>query len=237
MSLRNDGDTKIWTVGHGGNGREMPLEIKRQFAWVFVSAHLPICIDSGALIEIEPLLKDARLIWRDIIFKLNSLSDIEVLAGKLPHADALIPKSFPENSEWGFIAFDTKSDLGFSALRAASMEEFKKIITFCDNSINFMLNVNHSKIEVLSPEQRDNFEELSKKLDNLQIFADYSLSGVDNPLELTQKIVNCDFIKGISVKNDLPARDKEIPQKIIEMIQDCGFKGAAQSSAFVGFRE
>ena len=237
MSLNSFDDIKIWTVGQGGNGRQMPLEYKRQFAWVFVSAHLPICIDSGALVEIEPELKDARLKWRDIVFKLNSHSDIEILAGKLPHADALIPKNFPLDSEWGYIAFDTKSDLGFSALRAASINEFKKVITFCDNSINFALNANRPKIEVLAQEHKDNFEEISSRLDNLMAFADYSLSGVDNPLELTEKIVNYPFIKGISVKNDLTVREQELPRKIIEMIQDYGFKGTTQSNAFVGFRE
>jgi len=237
MSLNSNGDVKIWTVGHGGNGREMPLELKRRFAWIFVSAQLPLCIDSGALIEIDPQSANIHLKWRDIVFKINSHSDIEILAGKLPYADALIPKDFPANSEWGFIAFDTKNDLGFSALRAASIAEFKKVITFFDNTTNFMLNENRPKIEILSPELFDNFDELKRRLDNLLIFADYSLSGVDNPLEFTEKIVNCDFIKGISVKNDLPPREQELPRKIIGIIQDCGFKGAAQSSAFVGFRE
>ena len=52
MSLKSNDESKIWIVGHSGNGREMPLEIKRRFAWVFVSEKLPVCIDNGAIIEV-----------------------------------------------------------------------------------------------------------------------------------------------------------------------------------------
>jgi len=237
MSLNSNDESTIWTVGHGGNGREMPLELKRRFAWVFSSAHLPLCIDNGALIVIKSDSADVHLKLRDIVFKLNTHSDIEVLSKKIPYADFAIPKDLSMDCDWGFIAFDTKNDLGFSALLAASMERFKVIITFCDNPVNFMLNDGHSKIQSLPLELKDNMEDLSSRFDNLPIFVEFSLSGVDNPLELADKIKNCDCIKGISVKNDLPAREKELPEKIIEIMQDSGFKGSAINRVFVGFRE
>jgi RimJ/RimL family protein N-acetyltransferase len=237
MSLKCNDELKSWVIGHGGNGREMPLELKRHYAWIFACGQLPACIDSGAAIEINPERKDVRLIWRDLVFTLNSHSDISILSEKLPYADVLVPKTFPVNCEWGFIAFDAISDSGFSALWAASMEGFKKIITFCDNSDNFMLNKNHSKIEILAPKFKDNFEELSFRFDSLPIFVQFSLTGVDNPAELTEKIANCGCIKGISVTNNLPAREVELPQKIIEIIQGSGFKGSVQNMIYVGYRE
>ena len=236
MSLQSSDESKIWTVGHGGNGREMPLEIKRRFAWVFVSGHLPLCIDNGAVIEVKSDSEDIYLKWRDIVFKLNFHSDIEILAEKI--ADAAVPKILPENRDWGFITFDTKNDLGFSALLAASREEFKKVITFCDNSANFMLNNGHVKIEILAPELKDNMEELRLRFDNdLPVFAEFSLAGVDCPLELAEKIKNSEYIKGISAKNDLPPREKDVPEKIIEILRDSGFKGSALNRIFIGYRE
>ncbi|MCL1875257.1 MAG: GNAT family N-acetyltransferase [Synergistaceae bacterium] len=237
MSLQNNGESKIWTVGHGGNGREMPLELKRHFAWVFASAKLPVCIDSGAVIEIRQDSEDIHLKWRDIVFKLNSHSDIEILSEKMPYADAIIPKTIQANSEWGFVALDTKDDLGFSALLAASMEEFKKVLTFCDNSANFMLNKYHSKIELLVQGHAGKLEDLCLRFDSLPIFVEFSLSGVDDPLQLTEKIRECGQIKGISIKNDLPIHEKELPQKIIEIVQDSGFRGSAMSRIFTGIRE
>ena len=237
MSLERSDESTIWTVGHGGNGREMPLELKRRFAWVFASTHLPLCIDNGAIIEIKPDSADVHLKWRNIIFKLNSYSDIEILSKNIPYADVAVPKSLPMDCEWGFVAFDTRNDLGFSALLAVSFERFKKIITFCDNSANFMLNSNHSRIESLPQELKDNMEELCSRFDNLPIFVGFSLTGVDNPIELADKIKNCGCIKGISVKNDLQAREKELPEKIIEIMQDSGFKGSAMNRVYVGFRE
>jgi UDP-4-amino-4,6-dideoxy-N-acetyl-beta-L-altrosamine N-acetyltransferase len=237
MVLKNDGESKIWTIGQGGNGREMPLDLKRHFAWIFSSVKLPICIDNGALIEIKSDSDDVHLKWRDIVFKLKSHSDIEVLADKLPYADALIPKAFPQNCDWGFVSLDTKDDLGFSALLAASVEEFKKIITFCDNTANFLLNERHLKIETLAQEHKDNLEHLYTRFENLPVFAEFSLTGADDPLSLAEKIKECDYIKGISVKNDLPIHKQELPQKIITIVQDSGFKGAAQNRVFIGFRE
>jgi RimJ/RimL family protein N-acetyltransferase len=237
MSLISNGETKIWMIGHGGNGREMPLEFKRRFAWVFASKFLPICIDNGAAIEIRSDSTTVHLNWRDIVFKLSSHSDIEILSEKMPYADVLIPKTVPKNCDWGFIAFDTKNDLGFSVLLAASMEVFKKTITFCDNSTNFTLSKNHTKIEILTQEHKDSMEELCRRFDNLSVFVEFSLTGVDNPLELTEKIVNNSHIKGMSVRNDLPASEKELPEKIIEMIQGSGFKGSAQNRIYIGYRE
>ena len=234
MSLKNDSETKIWTVGHGGNGREMPLEVKRRFAWVFVSEHLPLCIDNGAVIEINPD-SGAHLKWRDIVFKLNSHSDIEILTEKI--VDAVVPKILPENCDWGFITFDTKNDLGFSALMAASREEFKKIITFCDNSANFTLNKGSEKIEILAPELKGNMEELRSKFGDLPVFVEFSFNGVEDPLELAEKIKNSEYIKGISAKNNLPFREKELAGEIIGIIQESGFKGSALNRIFVGYKE
>ena len=235
MSLKNDSE-KIWTVGHGGNGREMPLELKRRFAWVFASAHLPLCIDSGAVVEVSPDSADVYLKWRDIVFKLNSYSDIEILAEKMPYADFVIPKNFPLSGDWGFIAFDSKNDLGFSALLAASIENFKKVITFCDNSANFMLN-EHSKIEILDQGLKDNIEELCSRFDGLPIFVEFSLTGEEDPILLTEKIKNSEYIRGVSIKNDLPPREKELAEKIVEIMKDSEFKGTALNRVFVGYRE
>ena len=232
----NSDSEKIWMVGHGGNGREMPLELKRHFAWVFASEHLPLCIDNGAVIEIKSDSEDVHLKWRDIVFKLNSYSDIEILAKKMPYADAAIPKTLPADCDWGLIAFDTKNDMGFSALLAASIGNYKKIITFYDNSANFMLN-EHSKIEILAPGLRDNMEYLRSRFGNLPVFVEFSLTGTEEPLLLAEKIKNCEYIKGISVKNDLPAREIDLPEKIIAIINDSGFKGSALNKIFVGCRE
>jgi hypothetical protein len=237
MSINNNNDTEVWTVGQGGNGRAMPLELKRRFAWVFASASLPSCIDSGALVEIEPGSEDVYLKWRDILFKLNSQSDIEILAGKMPYANYTLPQNLPLNCDLGFITFDTKNDLGFSALYAASREEFKKIITFCDDSANFKLNKDHSKIEVLPPEFSGDMEELCSKFGDLPVFVEFSLTGVGDPIELTGKIRESQFIKGISVRNDLPVREQELPEKIIGIVQDAGFKGSVLNRIFVGYRD
>lgn len=237
MSLHGNGKSEIWTVGHGGNGREMPIELKRHFAWVFASTKLPVCIDCEAVIEISQDSEDVYLKWRDIVFKLNSHSDIGILSEKMPYADAIIPKTIPANREWGFVALDTKDDLGFSTMLAASMEEFKKAYTVCDNSVNFMLNKFSTKIEILSQEHVCNLENMSSKFDNLSIFVEFSLAGVEDPLQLVEKIRVCEYIKGISVKNDLPMREKELPQRIIEIVQDSGFEGSAMNRIFTGIRE
>jgi hypothetical protein len=127
--------------------------------------------------------------------------------------------------------------MGFSVLLAASMEEFKKIIGFCDNSTNFVLNKDHSKIEIMAPEHKDNIEELCSKFGCLPIFVEFSLTGVDNPLMLAEKIKDNCYIKGISVLNDLPTHERDLPEKIIEIVQNSGFKGTVQSRVFVGFRD
>ena len=238
MSLENtNNESKIWTVGRGGNGREMPLELKRRFAWVFASGYLPKCIENGAVIEIKSDSEDVYLKWRDIVFKIDSQSDIGNLAEKIPYVDITVPKKLSENCDWGFIAFDTKDDMGFSALYAASMDSFKRIITFCDNTANFMLNEGRSKIEILDQEHKDNMENLRSNLDGLPVFAEFSLLGVENPLELAEKINNSGYIKGISVRNNLPAHEVELPEKIAEIIENSEFKGSIVNKVFVGYRE
>ena len=230
--MKSSDNEKIWTIGHGGNGRELPLELKRRFAWVFTSASLPLCIDNGAVIEIKPDSENVHLIWRGIVFRLNSCSDIEILSKKMPFADVTVPKTLPVDCDWGVITFDTENDIGFSALHAASIGNFKKVITFCDNSANFMLN-EHSKIEVLAQEYADNMENLRSRFDNLPVFVLFSLAGTEDPLLLAERIKNSEYIKGISVRNNLPVHEKELPEKIIETMKDSGFKGAVFNKVFI----
>ena len=234
--MKTNDNEKIWTIGHGGNGRELPLELKRRFAWIFTSDHLPICIDNGAVIEIKHESENVYLKWRGIVFMLRSNIDIEILAKKMPYADVTVPKALPADCDWGFITSDTKDDIGFSALQAASIYNFKKVITFCDNSANFMLN-EHSKIEVLAKEYVDNIENLRSRFDNLPVFVMFSLAGTKDPLILAERIKNSEYIKGISVKNDLPEYEKELPEKIIETMKDSGFKGSVYNKVFIGYRE
>lgn len=225
---------KFWSIGQGTNAREIPFEVKRRFAWVFACSKLPRCVDNGAVIELHGD-GNVFLKWSDLTFKLSSPSDIETLGEKIPSANIILPKDFIELSEgkWNFLSLDKNKNLGLSSLLAAGRDEIERVFCLESASTNLIFNPERAeKIEIIP----DGINPLEKISHEETLFVEFSLSGVDDALASVKEIKGAANVKGISMLNNWD-KEKELPQKAFEAIEEAGFKGTPYYGVFIGWRE
>lgn len=228
-------EEKIWSVGQGENSREIPLEVKRRFAWVFACDKLPRCVDSGAVIDMHDG-GDVFVRWSDLTFKLAKYSDISDFAERIEYAAFALPKVFPDPGEgktWNFFSADTKTNFGLSSLLAAKYQNIEKIFCFESASSNIEFNPEFAEKFEIIPDGAKAWEKIS---DDTSLLVEVSLAGVDDPLALISEIKDSK-VSGVSVLNNAPSSEKELPQKVISVIEEAGFKGTASYKVFIGWRE
>lgn len=219
-----------WSIGKDCNSREIPLEVKRRFAWVFANDNMPACVDLGAIIDLYEN-GDVFLNWNEIVFKIVSPSKIEELLKKIYRADSILQKDLPlERGKWNFASLNKKQEHGFSNMLAAKSGNFEKI--FCYQSVSSDIEFNPelaSKIEVI-PDDQLPWDKVGEEL----LWVEFALCCVEEPLALIESIKESKAA-GITMINDC-VNEEELPRKAAKLIEGSGFSTKVLYGTLLGLR-